>query len=79
MNPTPSGRGLTLNISDTDNRLNSELCLSVAEFFRWELAAAKDVIASARQKLRSWSTLAKDLGIPARERDQVAPAFGLER
>lgn len=79
LNPEPKGRGLSLNISDVDNRLSSELCLSVAEYFRWSRQDAMDEITVARQVINSWSTRAEDIGIPAAERERMAPAFALDR
>jgi serine/threonine-protein kinase HipA len=75
LNPNPTGRGLSLNISDVDNRLSTELCLSVAEYFRWSRAEAQTLLAEAREVISSWSSLARDFGISTRARERMAPAF----
>lgn len=75
VNPSPSGDGLTLNISKTDNAQDLELALSVASYFRVKAEHAKEIITEVKRSVRSWETLAKDIGLPTREIELVRRAF----
>lgn len=75
LNPNPRGIGLSLNISETDNRLDLSLCLEVANWFRWEKTEAEGFLRTATEQVSRWETLAQSLGIPQAERVLMAPAF----
>ncbi len=75
LNPNPEGAGLTLNISENDNALDTSLVLDVAPHFRVPLADAKQTLATMERILSRWRELAKESGIPRREQDEMAPAF----
>ncbi|MEM7659524.1 MAG: HipA domain-containing protein [Bacteroidota bacterium] len=79
LNPNPKGAGLSLNISEMDNRQNLELCLEVSPFFRWKEKEAIRWIKEAQQLVGSWEERAKALTIPAIERRLMEPAFRLSR
>ena len=75
INPNEDGTGLSLNISEDDNSLEYDLCLEVAEYFRWKSKAAKEYIKKARVEISKWNIIAKELGIPNREISYMENAF----
>lgn len=77
VNPAPRSFGLALNISETDNSLDLELVRSMAPFFRVTVKTADDVITRTKAVVKQWRKIAAGLGLSARARDQMAPAFQL--
>ncbi len=77
INPTPGAGGLKLNISESDNALDLELARAVAPIFRVKRPEVETTIATMRGIVAQWPKLATRLGIPAREREFMAPAFAL--
>jgi len=75
INPNEDGTGLSLNISEEDNSLEFDLCLEVAEYFRWKLDDAEKYIKEASAEISKWSEIAKGLGIPNREINYMENAF----
>lgn len=75
LNPDPSGIGLSLNISETDNALDFDLALEVAPFFRLKRPAAETILQQVRHTVRSWQSHAKALRIPRMEQEVMATAF----
>ncbi len=75
MNPDPSGRGHTLSITESDNA--PDLALEVAPYFRIAQAPAKAEIAGMKRIVRSWRSLATELGIPSAEQRRMEPSFRL--
>lgn len=75
VNPVYFGRGLTLNISETDNSLDFDLAISVAHYFRVENEAAANIVSEVKQAVSNWRGLAKKYGIPSREQELMAAAF----
>lgn len=75
LNPNPQGLGLSLNISQEDNRLDLDLAREVAPYFRLDEAAAETIIAQVCATVRNWRKYASHLGIPRSEQDEMAPAF----
>jgi len=75
INPVPTGTGLTLNITDEDNSLDTELALEVAEFFRLDTATAKETINDIRKNTKNWQKMATKYGLPKREQDLMSAAF----
>ena len=74
VNPNEQGRGLTLNISETDNALDFSLALSVAKYFRVE-KDAESILKRVRRCAAKWKTVAKKYAIPASEISRMAFAF----
>jgi serine/threonine-protein kinase HipA len=74
VNPNYQGRGLTLNISETDNSLDFDLALSVAKYFRVE-KNADSIIKRVRCSVTKWKTIAKKYSIPASEIGVMTDAF----
>lgn len=77
VNPDPTGHGLKLNVSEKDNTLDLDLARSVAKYFRIELSDADNIIADFKYAVNQWRTIAKELGISAREQTRMQPAFRL--
>lgn len=77
MNPVPIADGLKLNITEADNALDLELAREVAAYFRLSLVEADEIIDEFQGIVRQWRTLARSLGLPAREQERMAEAFRL--
>ncbi|MBT2767658.1 HipA domain-containing protein [Stenotrophomonas sp. ISL-67] len=77
MNPVPIADGLKLNITEADNTLDLELAREVATYFRVGVDEGDEIIDEFQGIVRQWRTLARQLGLPAREQDRMADAFRL--
>ena len=75
INPVPTGTGLTLNITDEDNSLDTELALEVAEFFRLDTTIAKETINKIKKNIKNWQKIATKYGLSKREQDLMSAAF----
>ena len=75
INPNEDGTGLSLNISEDDNSLEYDLCIEVAEYFRWKINAAEKYVKEAKDEISKWRKIAKELGIPNREVSYMENAF----
>lgn len=77
MNPVPESHGLKLNISEADNALDLDLVRSVAPYFRVDANTANAIIERYQAVVKQWPKLAARLGIPIREQERMAAAFGI--
>lgn len=77
MNPVPGSQGLKLNISEADNAMDLDLVRSVAHYFRVDTETADAIIERSQAVVRQWPTIADRLGLPVREQERMASAFGL--
>ncbi len=59
INPSETGNGLKLNISQDDNSQDLELALEVAEYFRLNKSRAQKIITEVTKIVRQWKSLAK--------------------
>ena len=75
LNPVPYGRGLTLNISETENALDPQLALEVAPFFRLDLPQAELVMAEVVAAVRGWRAVAVRHQLSREEQELMANAF----
>ncbi|SRR6056297_2597482 len=75
INPEPMARGLSLNIDEQSNRLDYELCLDVAPWFRWKKTEAENFIAHTKATVGHWRHYAQKAGIRNSDQDITAPAF----
>ncbi len=75
MNPNPQGGGLTLNITENDNRLDLSLVLEVAESFHLDLPRAKDVMSAVRLAVRQWRHVATRQGLSKAEQEKMSLSF----
>jgi serine/threonine-protein kinase HipA len=77
INPNEYGKGLSLNISDTDNSLNLELALEVAGLFRIDDKKANKIIKQVTIAVSDWKKIAAKYKISKAEQDRMAAAFVL--
>jgi len=75
VNPVYFGKGLTLNISETDNSLDFELALSVAKFFRVPTKRANEILLQIKKTIENWRELAIAYKIPREEQELMESAF----
>jgi serine/threonine-protein kinase HipA len=75
INPVPSGTGLSLNLSTTDNAWSINLALEVAEYFRVSDEKAIEIISVIQQAVSEWDSIAEKVGIPKSERNAMTKAF----
>jgi len=77
INANPGGDSLTLNITESDNRLDLDLALEVAESFRLKMSEARKRIAEIRKAVSTWRTSASRMGLSRSEQEEMTPAFRL--
>lgn len=75
LNPDPTGSGLSLNISETDNALSFDLALEVAPYFRLKQHSAEAILREVKDAVGTWKKHAGDLGIARAEQEIMAAAF----
>ncbi|HWI93858.1 MAG TPA: HipA domain-containing protein [Flavisolibacter sp.] len=75
VNPFPEGTGLTLNITEDDNSLDTEVALSVAEYFRLKPKEAQAILLKVKKAVSKWRKFATDLGIARKEQEMMEAAF----
>lgn len=75
INPVYFGKGLTLNISETDNSLDYDLALSVAKHFRVQNGKAQAIVEQIKKTVSTWRDLAVEYKIPRQEQELMEPAF----
>ena len=75
INPIYHGTGLTLNISETDNSLDFDLAISVADFFRVNNNKAKEIVGRVKDTVGDWRRLAKSYHIASAEINLMSRAF----
>lgn len=75
INPNELGAGLSLNISDSDNSLEYDLALEVAEYFRLKKEKAEEIIKDIKSKVSDWKTVANKYGISRIEQTMMEKAF----
>ncbi len=76
INPNPHGYGLSLNISETDNRLDTDIALKVAPYFRIDQDEGKLIIDEIKSIVQQWPEIADTYHIPEWEKRAMRPAFG---
>lgn len=75
MNPSPFPGGLSLAINESDNSLDFELALSVAEYFRLSQDEAGKAMFEVLTAVSRWQKLAENLNISMSEQEKMASAF----
>ncbi len=75
VNPNEFGSGLSLNISETDNALDFDLAISVAEYFRLSKVKANKIIRQTKEAVSEWRKVAQGVGISKAEQDRMSIAF----
>jgi serine/threonine-protein kinase HipA len=79
MNPSPTGEGLTLNISQDDNAQNLELAMTVSPIFRITKKRAQQILADVLKGVRQWPQIADRMKLSSRERQEMRHAFRITK
>lgn len=78
VNPVPYGEELSLNVNESDNRINADLAIDTAERFgigkNEAMKAAAEIIKIVGS---NWLRIASDCGISRGQIETMRPAFGL--
>ena len=78
VNPVPYGEELSLNVNESDNRINAELAIDTAERFGiGKNEAAKTAAEIIKTVESNWRRIASDSGITRVQIESMRPAFGL--
>lgn len=77
LNPVPTGEGLTLNVSETDNAQDLELAHEVAALFRLRPLRARAIVQEVVDAVAAWPTVASAAAISRQGTEAMAPAFRL--
>lgn len=75
INPEPLNKGLTLNISETDNSLNLDLAREAAESFRLNEKEAEAIIKKVTKAVSQWRGITRSLQISTEEQGAMSGAF----
>jgi serine/threonine-protein kinase HipA len=75
LNPNEFGKGLSINISETDNSLDLDLARSVAPYFRLSLVQANNIIQSVEAAVKQWRKVAVQFNVSRAEQERMAVAF----
>lgn len=75
MNPDPYGTGLSLNISETDNALDTDVAMSVARYFKLNVKEAESILGQIQKAVKEWRVVAKTHGINKDEIEGMKNAF----
>ncbi len=75
INPVPGGYGLSLNISENDNRLDTDIALKAAPYFRIDQTEGLSIIEEIRAAVVTWPELADKYNIPEYEKKEMESAF----
>lgn len=78
INPIQNASGLSLNISESDNSLEFDLALEVAEYFRVDQKKGSQIIKKVKECVKRWNEVAEQEGISKSERNAMARAFKYE-
>lgn len=74
MNPSETGNGLKLNITQDDNSQSLKLALEAAEYFRLSDGDAKNILNEVLKAVRQWKKIAKKY-VAAKEISRMEHAF----
>ena len=75
LNPNEFGRGLTLNIDEHSNEMDTELALSVAKYFKLSAPRSKEILREVEKVVSTWNAVAKNAGLTRSEIDSMSSAF----
>jgi serine/threonine-protein kinase HipA len=79
INPEENSTGLKLNITLTDNALDLEIALEVANEFRVKKERAKEIIKLVKASVSKWRLVADKIKLPKAEQAFMANAFISEK
>lgn len=75
INPNEYGKGLSLNITDTDNSLDVDLAMDIAGYFRLSDKKAAEIIKEISSAMNDWKKVAKNYKIAKAELERMSAAF----
>jgi len=75
MNPNPQGDGLTLNITENDNRLDLDLALEMAASFHLDMSRAEEMMGAVRRAVKQWRHVATRQKLSKAEQEKMSLAF----
>jgi serine/threonine-protein kinase HipA len=75
MNPNEYGKGLSLNITDTDNSLDVDLAMEIAGYFRLSDEKAVQIIKEISAVVNDWKKVAANYKISTAEQERMSAAF----
>ena len=76
VNPSPDNKNaLSTYITQTDNAQDTELALSVCEYFGLNINCAKQIIIDMKSIIKNWQNIAKQLGLNKSEIVKMESAF----
>jgi serine/threonine-protein kinase HipA len=77
INPNEYGKGLSINITETDNSLDLELAMGIAKYFRLSDTKATQIIDEVTNVVKDWRKVATSYKISKAEQERMAAAFDL--
>ena len=75
INPNEYGKGLSLNITGTDNSLDLNLAMEVADYFRLHDHKASQIIQEVSGVVKDWKKVAAAYKISGAEQERMSVAF----
>jgi serine/threonine-protein kinase HipA len=75
INPNEYGKGLSLNITDSDNSLDLDLAMEVAGYFRLSDDKASQIIQQVSVVVKDWKKVAANYKISNAEQERMSVAF----
>ena len=75
LNPNPTGIGLKLNISETDNSLDLNIAREVLPYFRISQKRGEEIISSVKSNVTKWNIIASKMGISNQEKEMMKNAY----
>ena len=75
INPNEYGKGLCLNITDTDNSLDLDLAMTIAGYFRLSDGKASQIIQDVSAVIKDWEKVAGKHKISNAEQERMSEAF----
>jgi len=75
INPVPHGYGLSLNISENDNRLDTNIALKSARYFRVDQNEGMSIITNIKAIISNWPKTADKYGLSEYEKRSMKTAF----
>jgi serine/threonine-protein kinase HipA len=77
INPNEFGTGLSLNVNESSNALDLGLAIEVAKYFKLNTSKANNIAQDMINKIKNWSSIAKNLGISRNEISRMESVFRL--
>ena len=73
--PSPYPGGLKLNINESENELDLNLAIEVADYFNLSQAEAELLANDIKSKVANWRTIAQQLAVSKRDMELMSVAF----